>query len=149
MVTFACLKQRKKIITIALLHLAAIWRTYLFSARSRINLEPNASNWKLAWERCTACGGEQDKNPLGSTLNSALKRQTVMYSSWRKASFSMAALVHIHNMCLCALRQTSSVCQLFFYIMAASISRLHPIRPQLLLTWFSEAWFFTRVFRSW
>lgn len=35
--------------------------TYLFSARSRTNLEPNASNWKLVCARWTACGGEKSQ----------------------------------------------------------------------------------------
>lgn len=34
-------------------------RTYLFNARSRTNLAPNASNWKLAWARWTACKGRK------------------------------------------------------------------------------------------
>lgn len=34
-------------------------RTYLFNERSRTNVEPNASIWKLAWARWTACQGEK------------------------------------------------------------------------------------------
>lgn len=55
--------------------------TYLFKVRSKVNVVPKASSWKLAWARWTSCG-QGDKQGL---INTSQNKHMLLYQTCQQS----------------------------------------------------------------
>lgn len=106
--------------------------THLFSFRSRTNMEPKASNWKLTWARWTGCGGRRDKR-----IQFQLGPAERLYCKLGKKK-----VIFLDN-------HTRHVCLKCFYSKFTIKATTKVTSFEHELTWSEAAWFLARVLRSW